>query len=130
MPAFEIMGVVNVTPDSFSDGGTFDDDAAAVRHARRLVEEGAAIVDVGGESTRPGAAPVPAEEELRRVVPGRRGARRARPAGAQISVDTMKLEVARRRGRRGRDLRQRRHRVPPRARSWPASSPTAASTAA
>src|SRR5262245_49973799 len=59
MPPFWIMGVVNVTPDSFSDGGTFDDDAAAVRHGRRLVEEGAAIVDVGGESTRPGAAPVP-----------------------------------------------------------------------
>ena len=87
MPPFEIMGVVNVTPDSFSDGGTFDDDAAAVRHARRLVEEGAAIVDVGGESTRPGAAPVPAEEELRRVVPGRRGDRRAR-AAARASPST------------------------------------------
>ena len=77
MPPFEIMGVVNVTPDSFSDGGTFDDDAGAVRHARRLVEEGAAIVDVGGESTRPGAAPVPAEEELRARRARRRGDRRA-----------------------------------------------------
>ena len=93
MPAFEIMGVVNVTPDSFSDGGTFDDDAAAVRHARRLVEEGAAIVDIGGESTRPGAAPVPAEEELRRVVPVVEGLA-ALGTPARISVDTMKLEVA------------------------------------
>jgi dihydropteroate synthase len=94
MPAFEIMGVVNVTPDSFSDGGTFDDDAAAVRHGRRLVEEGAAIVDVGGESTRPGAAPVPAEEELRRVVPVVAGLA-ALGLPARISVDTMKLDVAR-----------------------------------
>ena len=94
MPPFEIMGVVNVTPDSFSDGGTFDDDAAAVRHARRLVEEGAAIVDVGGESTRPGAAPVSAEEELRRVVPVVEGLA-ALGLDARISVDTMKLEVAR-----------------------------------
>ena len=93
MPAFEIMGVVNVTPDSFSDGGTFDDDAAAVRHARRLVEEGAAIVDIGGESTRPGAAPVPAEEELRRVVPVVEGLA-ALGTPARISVDTMKLRVA------------------------------------
>ena len=94
MPPFEIMGVLNVTPDSFSDGGTFDDDAAAVRHARRLVEEGAAIVDVGGESTRPGAAPVPVDEERRRVVPVVEGIA-ALGLQARISVDTMKLEVAR-----------------------------------
>jgi dihydropteroate synthase len=93
MQPFEIMGVVNVTPDSFSDGGTFDDDAAAVRHARRLVEDGAAIVDIGGESTRPGAAPVPAAEELRRVVPVVAGVA-ALGLPARISVDTMKLEVA------------------------------------
>ncbi len=93
MPPFEIMGVVNVTPDSFSDGGTFEDDAAAVRHARRLIEEGAAIVDVGGESTRPGAAPVPAEEELRRVVGVVEGIA-GLGLGARISVDTMKAEVA------------------------------------
>ena len=109
------MGVVNVTPDSFSDGGTFDDDAAAIRHARRLVEEGAAIVDVGGESTRPGAAPVPAEEELRRVVGVVEGI-----AGlgldARISVDTMKAEVARAAVDGGRHLRQRRDRVPARPR--------------
>jgi dihydropteroate synthase len=89
MPAYEIMGVVNVTPDSFSDGGQFDDADAAVRHGRRLIEEGAAIVDVGGESTRPGAAPVPAGEELQRVIPVIKGL-----APARISIDTMKLEVA------------------------------------
>src|SRR5215211_4867105 len=94
MAAFEIMGVVNVTPDSFSDGGLLADAAAAVRHARGLVEEGAAIVDVGGESTRPGAGRVPVEEELQRVVPVIEGlAALALPA--RISVDTMKLEVAR-----------------------------------
>ena len=63
------MGVVNVTPDSFSDGGLFLDADAAVSHALRLADEGAAILDVGGESTRPGAAGVPADEELRRVLP-------------------------------------------------------------
>ena len=85
------MGVVNVTPDSFSDGGALPDAAAAVAHARRLVREGAAIVDVGGESTRPGAEPVPLEEELRRVVPVVEGAAKL---GAQISVDTSKRAVA------------------------------------
>jgi dihydropteroate synthase len=63
------MGVVNVTPDSFSDGGVNLDPGAAVASARRMVEDGAAIVDIGGESTRPGAAPVSLEDELRRVVP-------------------------------------------------------------
>jgi dihydropteroate synthase len=90
---YTIMGVVNVTPDSFSDGGAFDDDMAAIAHARRLISEGAAIVDVGGESTRPGADPVPAAEELERVIPVVEGV-----AGldlpAQISIDTMKAEVA------------------------------------
>jgi dihydropteroate synthase len=89
---YVIMGVVNVTPDSFSDGGAFEDAAAAVAHARRLVGEGAGIVDVGGESTRPGAAPVPAGEELRRVLPVVEG---LAGAGARISIDTMKLAVAR-----------------------------------
>jgi dihydropteroate synthase len=93
MPAYAIMGVVNVTPDSFSDGGTFEEPDAAIRHARRLVEEGARIVDVGGESTRPGAAPVPAADELRRVVPVVEGIA-ALGLDAQISVDTMKLAVA------------------------------------
>jgi len=89
-PDYTLMGIVNVTPDSFSDGGRFDSAAAAVAHARRLVAEGAGIVDVGGESTRPGADPVPAEAELRRVLPVIEGIE-----GAQVSVDTMKLEVAR-----------------------------------
>jgi dihydropteroate synthase len=93
MAPYAIMGVVNVTPDSFSDGGSFADAAAAVAHARRLVADGAAIVDVGGESTRPGADPVPAEEERRRVVPVVAGIA-ALGLDARISVDTMKLDVA------------------------------------
>jgi dihydropteroate synthase len=91
---YTLMGIVNVTPDSFSDGGSFEDQVDAIAHARRLVAEGAAIVDVGGESTRPRADPVPIEEELRRVLPVVEGV-----AGlglpAQISIDTMKVEVAR-----------------------------------
>jgi dihydropteroate synthase len=88
---YEIMGVVNVTPDSFSDGGQFDDAQDAIAHGRRLASEGAAILDVGGESTRPGADPVPAEEELRRVLPVVEGL----APHARVSIDTMKLEVAR-----------------------------------
>jgi dihydropteroate synthase len=88
---YTIMGVVNVTPDSFSDGGVFDDEDAAIAHARRLVAEGATIIDVGGESTRPGAAPVPVEDELARVLPVVEGI-----SDAQVSIDTMKLEVAER----------------------------------
>jgi dihydropteroate synthase len=91
--AYTIMGVVNVTPDSFSDGGTFLDSRSAVAHGRRLVSEGAAIVDVGGESTRPGADPVPADEELRRVLPVVEGLA-GLDVPAQISIDTMKLAVA------------------------------------
>ena len=87
------MGVVNVTPDSFSDGGVFDNDIAAIAHARRLIGEGASIVDVGGESTRPGAAPVPPAAELERVIPVIEGiAHLGLPV--QISIDTMKLAVA------------------------------------
>ncbi|HEY5998063.1 MAG TPA: dihydropteroate synthase, partial [bacterium] len=87
------MGIVNVTPDSFSDGGAFFDAGVAVEHGLRLASEGADILDVGGESTRPGAAPVPVEEELRRVVPVVRGlAARCR---LPISVDTTKAAVAR-----------------------------------
>jgi dihydropteroate synthase len=88
-----VMGIVNVTPDSFSDGGQYIDSSSAVAHALKLVEEGADLLDIGGESTRPGAAPVPVEEELRRVVPV--VAALARQTGAAISVDTSKAEVAR-----------------------------------
>ena len=87
-----IMGIVNVTPDSFSDGGLFLDADAAVEHAHELAAEGAAIVDVGGESTRPGAAPVPTDEELRRVIPVVE--RIATADGPVVSVDTQKLAVA------------------------------------
>lgn len=86
------MGIVNVTPDSFSDGGLFLDAHAAVAHGLRLASEGAAVLDVGGESTRPGAEPVPAQEELRRVVPVVEG---LAAEGHRISIDTTKLAVAR-----------------------------------
>jgi dihydropteroate synthase len=89
-----VMGIVNVTPDSFSDGGMFEDAEAAVRHGLRLFEEGADILDIGGESTRPGSAPVPEEEERRRVLPVVEGLRREMPDGL-LSVDTRKATVAR-----------------------------------
>jgi dihydropteroate synthase len=88
------MGVVNVTPDSFSDGGLFLDPRAAVAHGVELAAEGADVLDVGGESTRPGAEPVGAEEELRRVLPVIEGLAAA-GTGAQLSIDTSKLAVAR-----------------------------------
>jgi dihydropteroate synthase len=86
-----VVGIVNVTPDSFSDGGVNLHPADAVAAARRLLDEGAALVDVGGESTRPGAAAVSLDEELRRVVPVLEGL-----AGLPVSIDTAKAEVARR----------------------------------
>lgn len=82
-----IMGVVNVTPDSFSDGGRYLDVAAAIDHGRRLVEEGADLLDVGGESTRPGAQPLPLEEELRRVLPV---VEALGDLGVPVSIDTYK----------------------------------------
>jgi dihydropteroate synthase len=88
-----VMGVVNVTPDSFSDGGRWLEPAAAVAHGTELVGQGADIVDVGGESTRPGAPRVPVEEELRRVLPVV-GALAS--AGAVVSIDTMRRQVAER----------------------------------
>ena len=92
-----MLGVVNVTPDSFSGGGIHLDAGAAVAAARRMLAEGAAAVDIGGESTRPGAAPVALDEELRRVVPVLEGlAEGAGVAGAPVSIDTTKAEVARR----------------------------------
>jgi len=84
-----IMGIVNVTPDSFSDGGLHLDPRSAVAYGRELLAEGAGLLDVGGESTRPGAEPVGVEEELRRVMPVVEGL-----AGARVSIDTTKLAVA------------------------------------
>ena len=89
----QVMGIVNVTPDSFSDGGAHDTTDAAVAHALRLVEEGADVLDIGGESTRPGAAEVEVEEELRRVVPVIE--RLAAQVAVPISIDTSKPEVMR-----------------------------------
>jgi dihydropteroate synthase len=88
------MGIVNVTPDSFSDGGKFLSAETAVDHALALVQQGAELLDVGGESSRPGALPVPAEEELRRVLPV--VSRLAEQTSVPLSVDTYKAEVARR----------------------------------
>ncbi|MFC4728755.1 dihydropteroate synthase [Coralloluteibacterium thermophilus] len=88
-----VMGIVNVTPDSFSDGGAHATTDAAVAHALRLAEEGADLLDVGGESTRPGAGEVPLEEELARVLPVVE--RLARETGLPVSVDTSKPEVMR-----------------------------------
>lgn len=86
-----VMGVVNVTPDSFSDGGHWFDTTAAIKHGLELVAEGADLIDVGGESTRPGASRVDASEELRRVIPVVRG---LASEGVTLSVDTMRAEVA------------------------------------
>src|SRR5438552_15553144 len=88
-----VLGIVNVTPDSFSDGGRFAAADAAVAHGLELVRQGADLLDVGGESTRPGAGPVLLDEELRRVVPVVREL--AARAGVAVSVDTSKAEVAR-----------------------------------
>jgi dihydropteroate synthase len=90
-PRPSVMGVLNVTPDSFSDGGLHLEPRAAIAAARRMLDEGAAVVDVGGESTRPGSRGVPLDEELRRVVPVLEGLE-----GVPVSIDTSKPEVARR----------------------------------
>ena len=86
------MGILNVTPDSFSDGGMWTDPETAVRHAVEMVGQGASVIDVGAESTRPGSEPVSAEEELRRLRPVVR--RLASELDVPVSVDTMKAEVA------------------------------------
>ena len=93
-PGPAIMGVVNVTPDSFSDGGRYFDRQAAIDHARRLIDEGADILDIGGESTRPGSDPVAEEEEVARVMPVIEAL--AGSAGIAISIDTRRPRVARR----------------------------------
>jgi len=87
-----VMGIVNTTPDSFADGGQFLDTGSAVDHALRLADEGAEIIDIGGESTRPGSESVPAEEELRRVIPVIE--RLAKRSEVILSIDTQKPEVA------------------------------------
>jgi dihydropteroate synthase len=89
-----VMGVVNVTPDSFSDGGRFLDTEAAVRHAQTLVEQGADVLDVGGESTRPGSQPTPADAQIRRVVPVIRSLRERLTTPVTVSVDTTRAAVA------------------------------------
>lgn len=90
-PVARVMGVLNVTPDSFSDGGRWLDPAAAIAHGRQMIAEGADMIDVGGESTRPGASPVDADEEMRRVLP----VIEALAGEVEISVDTRKEPVAR-----------------------------------
>jgi dihydropteroate synthase len=97
----QVMGIVNVTPDSFSDGGQSADTAAAIRHCERLVAEGADILDIGGESTRPGSAPVSAHEELARVLPVLDA---ALALGCPVSIDTNKPEVMRDVLARGADI--------------------------
>jgi len=97
-----VMGIVNVTPDSFSDGGRFLDTGRAVEHALKLISEGADILDIGGESTRPGAEPVEAAEELRRVLPVIRAVRSE--TKTLISIDTMKASVARAAVEAGADI--------------------------
>lgn len=89
-----IMGILNITPDSFSDGGLFFDRAAAIEQALRMAEDGADIIDIGGESTRPGSEPVPVEEELKRTIPVIEAV--VKEISVPISIDTYKADVARR----------------------------------
>ncbi|MDP2829613.1 MAG: dihydropteroate synthase [Sulfuricellaceae bacterium] len=96
-----IMGIVNVTPDSFSDGGSFFDPVRAIEHGLKLLEDGADILDIGGESTRPGARPVTSAEELERVLPVLDGLRQC---GIPLSVDTLKPEVMREAVSAGADM--------------------------
>jgi len=114
------MGVVNVTPDSFSDGGPFLDPDAAVAHGLRLVAEGADVIDVGGESTRPGSDPVPLEVELERVLPVIE--RLARETDIPISIDTVKAAVAERAIHAGAGSSTTSRRCAT-IRRWPGSSP-------
>src|ERR1700712_1240863 len=88
----QVMGIVNVTPDSFSDGGHHDDPARAIAHCEALLKDGADILDIGGESTRPGAQPVAVDNELARVMPVLRA---AVTLGCPVSIDTIKPEVMR-----------------------------------
>ena len=98
-----IMGIVNATPDSFSDGGLYEDNSAAVNHGIQLIEEGADIIDIGGESTRPGAEPVSAEEELKRVIPVVSQLRK-KNGKVLISIDTYKAAIAEKAVNAGADI--------------------------
>jgi len=89
-----LMGILNLTPDSFSNGGQFPDTEAAVSHALQMAEEGADLIDVGGESTRPGAGRLAADEQLKRVLPVLRRLRQELPVQTLISIDTTLAEVA------------------------------------
>jgi dihydropteroate synthase len=97
----QVMGIVNVTPDSFSDGGRLTESSAAIRHCEQLVAEGADMLDIGGESTRPGSTPVPVDEELARVLPVLDA---ALTLGCPVSIDTHKPEVMRAVLARGADI--------------------------
>ncbi|WP_456341682.1 dihydropteroate synthase [Thermovibrio sp.] len=99
-----VMGILNATPDSFSDGGRYTTVELALKRAEEIISQGGKIVDVGGESTRPGAPPVPLEEELRRVIPVIREVRKRLGEGFFISVDTYKAEVARQALLEGADM--------------------------
>ena len=104
-----VMGILNVTPDSFSDGGRFVGCDAALAHAREMVEAGAALIDIGGESTRPGAEPVPVQQELDRVIPVIEAVRAELPV--VISVDTGKPEVMRAAVAAGAQIRDARNMI-------------------
>jgi dihydropteroate synthase len=93
-PSPRIAGILNLTPDSFSDGGRFVEQRSAIDHALRMAEEGADVIDVGGESTRPGSLPVPAAEQARRVLGVIEGLRTQLPAHVPISIDTTRADVA------------------------------------
>lgn len=97
-----IMGILNVTPDSFSDGGSYDSTDRALSHALKMIEEGASIIDIGGESTRPGSRPVSAQEELERIIPVLKAIRNE--TDIPVSVDTYKAETAEEALRNGADL--------------------------
>ncbi|PBB04897.1 dihydropteroate synthase [Salimicrobium humidisoli] len=97
-----VMGILNVTPDSFSDGGRFNDVSRAVEHAGQMVADGASIIDIGGESTRPGHEPVSEQEEIERIVPIIREVRKE--VSVPISIDTYKAEVARQAIEAGADI--------------------------
>ena len=89
-----LMGILNVTPDSFSDGGQYNNPEAALNHARRMLDEGADIIDIGGESTRPGAGRVPPDEQIKRVVPIIKQLQQEIPPGIPLSIDTTSTVVA------------------------------------